>query len=219
MRGKSKLLILSWIIFGICHSIYMLKYSNQINTKRYERYKGWNANQIAVLAIVSPGWDKGATMRLDDVTVPWIIHTESITCGRRERKSQGGEIFARPSWKTQGNSWLGCGMNERESKKDLHSLCISWAKMWRYRVMKSVDELKPVVSSMFSMTHATPGLTDTDFSQRLKMRSFSLFHPSSHGSGPCPSPVLVEMGLTAGPYPFERGFFKQFLDDHGGKVI
>lgn len=145
MRGKSKLLILSWIIFGICHSIYMLKYSNQINTKRYERYKGWNANQIAVLAIVSPGWDKGATMRLDDVTVPWIIYTESITCGRRERKSQGGEIFARPSWKTQGNSWLGCGVNERESKKDLHSLCISWAKMWRYRVMKSVDELKPVV--------------------------------------------------------------------------
>lgn len=27
------------------------------------------------------------------------------------------------------------------------------------------------------------------------------------------------MGLTAGPYPFERGFFKQFIDVQVGRLL
>lgn len=32
-------------------------------------------------------------------------------------------------------------------------------------------------------------------------------------------PVLVVMGLTADPHPSERGFFKQFIDVHVGRLL
>lgn len=138
----------------------------------------------------------------------------------QEGKSQGRETFTRLSWNTQGNSWLGCGVNERERKKGFHSLCIYWAEMWRYRVIKSVDGLKLEVVPpclVWLMQHL--GLETQTCSKGWKWDSFPPFITSSHGSGPCLSPVLMGMGLTAGPYPCERGFFKQFIEDRVGRLL